>query len=708
MFKIKDAWQIVENTQGVQIYTDIRDGQQYRYKQFGTQIWMIDNWNYGGLPGDYVDNPLTNTTHPAARYKNVDDYQNWESEYGLKRGALYLRDNISYESFRTAVIPSGWHIPTKAEVDTLIAWANTEYAGFGVQALMAKTTFWCPNNPSSSVIFDNYNKSGFDLVPAGVGGQTYQGAPVYKYVGNWSESEMTSNCVAYIMCLQNATSFSSRYYYKFQQEQNNIPTAVSNTFTNQQWCSIRLIKDGGAPDPQPIITEITTTLDSTGSDNKIATEKATRTAITNAVSSKMSNPMTSVGDMIVGGSSGAPSRLGVGSPGQVLKVGITGITWDDEAVVSISDTNSIGLTIDQNGDLTADLKMSSEPDNILQLKDTGNKGLYAPPSELDGLITTSGDLIVGDTSGAPAKLSVGTTGQVLKVGSNGIGWEAESGQTLYLGAFDSRNRPQDATTGQFILDTDLGYMLYRYGSAWINATGTVYEGSVTPSGNDPVRWLENPMTSAGDLIVGGASGSATRLGMGSEGQVLTVGSSGIEWANGGGGGGGGADSYHLQFPDHKIYAAANYIHFVKIPGIILPEKIGSWTFWPRESPTTVAGFRCWCALFEERDNSQNINISSFTYPATPPTPNRSGDPITFNFDSPVTIDKTKLYRVGIWFGGTGISTVFVNAPQTAQDTGNWTWFGCGYASETPPANTSGLSSSNITDVPWFSLNERTI
>ena len=51
--------------------------------------------------------------------------------------------------------------------------------------------------------------------------------------------------------------------------------------------------------------------------------------------------------------------------------------------------------------------------------------------------------------------------------------------------------------------------------------------------------MSNPMTTSGDIIVGGASGAATRLAKGSQGQVLTVGSSGLEWATPSGGGGSG-------------------------------------------------------------------------------------------------------------------------------------------------------------------------
>lgn len=50
----------------------------------------------------------------------------------------------------------------------------------------------------------------------------------------------------------------------------------------------------------------------------------------------------------------------------------------------------------------------------------------------------------------------------------------------------------------------------------------------------------NPMTTVGDLILGGASGAAGRLGIGSTGQVLTVSGGTAAWAPAPAGGGGGA------------------------------------------------------------------------------------------------------------------------------------------------------------------------
>jgi hypothetical protein len=48
--------------------------------------------------------------------------------------------------------------------------------------------------------------------------------------------------------------------------------------------------------------------------------------------------------------------------------------------------------------------------------------------------------------------------------------------------------------------------------------------------------MTNPMTTAGDVIYGGASGAPTRLAKGTAGQVLTQGATNPAWADAGGGG----------------------------------------------------------------------------------------------------------------------------------------------------------------------------
>lgn len=67
-----------------------------------------------------------------------------------------------------------------------------------------------------------------------------------------------------------------------------------------------------------------------------------------------------------------------------------------------------------------------------------------------------------------------------------------------------------------------------------------------------IKTYINPMTTKGDLIAGGASGALSRLGVGSNGQVLTADSGetlGVKWAAPGGGSSTGLLArYHLTSP----------------------------------------------------------------------------------------------------------------------------------------------------------------
>lgn len=62
--------------------------------------------------------------------------------------------------------------------------------------------------------------------------------------------------------------------------------------------------------------------------------------------------------------------------------------------------------------------------------------------------------------------------------------------------------------------------------------------------------FRNPMTSAGDLITGGAYGAPVRLGPGADGQVLTVQPGGaLAWATAASGSSGGSYRQFVVVPD---------------------------------------------------------------------------------------------------------------------------------------------------------------
>lgn len=57
----------------------------------------------------------------------------------------------------------------------------------------------------------------------------------------------------------------------------------------------------------------------------------------------MTNPMTTAGDIIIGGSSGSPSRLGIGTNGQVLTSNGTTVSWQSLSIPNVVQTLSTSI-----------------------------------------------------------------------------------------------------------------------------------------------------------------------------------------------------------------------------------------------------------------------------------------------------------------------------------------------------------------------------
>jgi|GEM_PF-4696838 len=154
------------------------------------------------------------------------------------------------------------------------------------------------------------------------------------------------------------------------------------------------------------------------------------------------NPMTTLGDLIVGGASGALGRLGVGSNGQVLSVVSGAPAW---------------------------------------------AAAFSNP------MTTAGDLIVGGTSGAPGRLGIGTDGQVLKVSGGAVAWGSDSTGAGSLPAtpeagdmsyFDGTDWIElDIGTAGQVLKVNSGATAPEWGVAAASGTKTLVQW--TPLGNQP-------------------------------------------------------------------------------------------------------------------------------------------------------------------------------------------------------------------------------
>lgn len=130
----------------------------------------------------------------------------------------------------------------------------------------------------------------------------------------------------------------------------------------------------------------------------------------------MTNPMTTYGDLIWGGTAGEPSRLALGDETQILMV------------------------VD---------------DGVL-------KPMWADAPWMVNPMTTSQDLIVGGTSGAPGRLAKGTDTYVLTMVSGSVAWAAASGSVTY-------------PSGAFWQTRSIGTSFYASGTSFtINDTDAPY------------------------------------------------------------------------------------------------------------------------------------------------------------------------------------------------------------------------------------------
>jgi len=254
------------------------------------------------------------------------------------------------------------------------------------------------------------------------------------------------------------------------------------------------------------------------------------------VTSGMTNPMTTSQDLIVGGASGTPGRLAIGTNGFVLTAVAGAVAW--AAATGFANPMTTSGDIIYGGASGVATRLAAGTNGHVLTLAAGvpswaaNAGMVNP-------MTTSGDVIYGGASGVPTRLAAGTNGHVLTLASGVPAWAANSAMANPM-----------TTAGDLILGGASGVA----GRLGIGSTGqilTVVGG--TAAWATAAASMANPMTTAGDLIVGGASGTPARLGVGSTGQVLTVSGGTAAWATPAGGSQAGMASAAASTNDFPFY-----------------------------------------------------------------------------------------------------------------------------------------------------------
>jgi len=127
-------------------FTDARDGTSYKSIVIGNRTWMAENLNYKS-PGADSGICYNNSVDSCAKYGRL---YTWTEVMG---GAL---SSTATPSGIKGLCPSGWHLPSDAEWDTLA----TAVGGAGTAGTMLKTVSgWTPNTGKDAW--------GFGCLPAG-------------------------------------------------------------------------------------------------------------------------------------------------------------------------------------------------------------------------------------------------------------------------------------------------------------------------------------------------------------------------------------------------------------------------------------------------------------------------------------------------------------------------------------------------------------
>lgn len=267
----------------------------------------------------------------------------------------------------------------------------------------------------------------------------------------------------------------------------------------------------------------------------------------------MDNPMTNAGDIIVGGADGVPTRVALGTANHALTVnsGGTGIGYTDGSAIPAVAQNTSAISFLSSGkqdkltagtgiDITSNVisATTATVNDFGVVKPDGttitiNNGVISGVPGFENPMTTSGDIIVGASSGTATRMGLGASNYVLGVNSAGTGLEYSDGSNIP--ALSSKQDTLTAGTGISISSNTISAT-----TATANDLGVVKPDGTTITISDGVLTstssggMANPMTTAGDIIVGVSDGAPTRLGIGTANYSLGVNSAGtaLEYSDG--------------------------------------------------------------------------------------------------------------------------------------------------------------------------------
>ena len=200
-------------------FTDSRDGQTYRTVKIGSQTWMAENLNYE-MKDSYC-------YRDSAKYcKKYGRIYTWPAAVGKSEKECGYGHVCGLSGRVRGVCPSGWHLPSNEEWETLIDFVGGE----SVMGQMLKSTSGWERNRNG------LDKYGFNALPAGSRSEEsdhsfdndhYHGLGIFAQF--WSSTEYKSE---------------SAYSMNLIGDDNNEDAGFYPQHKNSDYGSVRCIQDG--------------------------------------------------------------------------------------------------------------------------------------------------------------------------------------------------------------------------------------------------------------------------------------------------------------------------------------------------------------------------------------------------------------------------------------------------------------------------------
>jgi uncharacterized protein (TIGR02145 family) len=194
--------------------TDV-DGNVYQTVTIGTQVWMQENLRVTHYRnGDAIEQVTDSTawyqlgTGAYCNYKNASSFS---GTYGRLYNWFAVNDSRN-------ICPVGWHIPTVAEWEVLIAYLGDSNSAGGKMKEAGTVRWYSPNTGAD-------NSSGFTALPAGFRSANSLFGQMYMSTLWWSSTETNAILAECRMVLYNSSGINRPKIYK------------------QVGCSVRCIKD---------------------------------------------------------------------------------------------------------------------------------------------------------------------------------------------------------------------------------------------------------------------------------------------------------------------------------------------------------------------------------------------------------------------------------------------------------------------------------